>query len=54
MLAKDIEIFLKKKKIKSVSIVANEYKNFSEDEKQKLAEYKINYYITLKNNCRVV
>ena len=33
MLAKDIEIFLKKKKIKSVSIVTNEYKNLSEDEK---------------------
>ena len=54
MLAKDTEIFLQKKKIKSVSIVANEYKNLSKDEKQKLAEYKINYYITLKNNCRVV
>ena len=33
MFAKDIEIFLKNKKIKSVSIVANEYKYLSEYEK---------------------
>ena len=33
MLVKDLEFFLKKKKTKSVSIVANEHKNLSEDEK---------------------
>ena len=39
MLTNGIEIFVKKKK---------RYKNLSEDEKQKLPEYRRNYYVTLK------
>ena len=54
MLANVAEIILKKKKIKSISFVANEYKILSKDEEKELAEYKINYYITLKSNCRVI
>ena len=54
MLANVAEIILKEKKIKSISFVANEYKILSKDEEKELAEYKINYYITLKSNCRVI
>ena len=47
MLVKDIKIFLKKKRKKTVSIVVNAI-NISEDDKQKIAERGRNYYITHK------
>ena len=39
---KDIKIFLEKKKKKKQHCGQEHYKNFSEDEKQKLAEYGTN------------
>ena len=46
MLVKGTKIFLKQKKFKKYCHKC--YKNLSEDEKQKLVEYRINYYIALK------
>ena len=40
---KDITIFLKKKEKKSDNMVMNATKNPSEDEKQKLVEYRKNF-----------
>ena len=42
----------KKKKTKSKNIMYNIY--LSEYKKQKLSEYRRNYYITLKNNYKVI
>ena len=53
MLVKGIKIFLKKKKNKKREYCRECYKNNAEDKKQKLVEYKKNYYITLKNNCKL-
>ena len=44
MLVSDIEIFLKKKKRRSVNMVVNNIK-FAEYEKQRLVEYINNYFI---------
>ena len=41
-LAQDIKIFLKRKKKRSNNMVINVAKNFWEDEKQKLVEYRKN------------
>ena len=41
-LMKDIKVFLKKKKQKSNNMVEKKCKNLSEDEKQKLGDYKRN------------
>ena len=50
MLLKIIKIFLKKEKSKKNRLyVCERFKNLSEDEKQKLAEYRRNYYIMLYN-----
>ena len=46
-LEKDIKIYLKKKK--SHNMVVNVTKNLSEDEKQKLVEYRKKYNRTRKN-----
>ena len=48
-LAKDVKIFLKKKKKISDHMVVNVTKIFSEDEKQTLAEYRKKYYRMRKN-----
>ena len=40
MLVKDIKIFLEKKKKKKQQYGREHYKNLSEDEKQKLVEYR--------------
>ena len=45
MFVKGTKIYLKKKKKKSVNIIAN-IKNLPEDKKQRIVEYRINYYIT--------
>ena len=42
-LVKDIKVFIKKKK-KKQQYGCKGYKNLSEDEKQKLLEYRKNYY----------
>ena len=42
---KGIKIFLKKKK-KKVQYFPERYKNLPEDKKQRLVEYRRNYYIT--------
>ena len=47
--AKDIKIFLKKKKGKKQEYGCERYKNLSEDEKQKLVEYRKKYYTMRKN-----
>ena len=47
MLVKYIRTLLKKKKQKA-RIWPERYKNFSEDEKQKLVEYRKRYYETRK------
>ena len=41
---KDIKIFLKKRKGKKQQYGHDPYKNLSEDEKQKLVEYRKKYY----------
>ena len=46
-LGKVIKIF-RKKKDKKREFCSEWYKNLSEDEKQKLAEYRRNYYVKLK------
>ena len=46
-LAKDIKIFLRKKKIQQYGW--ERYKNLSKDEKQKLVEHRKNYYRMRKN-----
>ena len=46
---KDIKIFLKKKKKKKQQYGCERYKNLSEDEKQKLVEYRKKYYRMRKN-----
>ena len=43
-LAKDIKIFLKKKKKKKRQNGREHYRNFSEDEKNKLVEYRKKYF----------
>ena len=49
-LVKGITIFLKKKKkTKKREYCRERYKNLSEDEKERLVEYRRNYYIRLKN-----
>ena len=53
-LAKDIRIFLKKKKKKSNNMVVNITKsNLSEDEKQKLVEYRKKYY-RVRKKCFIM
>ena len=46
---KDIKIFLRKKNKKSENMVVNVTKHLSEDEKQKLVEYRKKYYRMRKN-----
>ena len=46
--AKDIKIFLKKKKIKRRQYEPEHYKNLSEDEQQMLAKYRRNYCVKHK------
>ena len=46
---KDIKAFLKKKKKKQWQYGHGRYKDLSEDEKQKLAEYRKKYYKMRKN-----
>ena len=48
-LAKDIKIFLKKKKEKKRQYCRERYKNLSKDEKQKLVEHRKKYYKMRKN-----
>ena len=48
-LMKDIKIFLEKKKIKKQQYGRERYKNFSEDEKNKLVEYRKKYYRMIEN-----
>ena len=48
-LVKDIKIFLKKKKKKKRQYGLECYKNLSDDEKQKLIEYRKKYYRMRKN-----
>ena len=48
-LMKDIKIFLKKKKKKKQQYGLERYKNLSEDEKQKLVEYRKKYYRMREN-----
>ena len=43
---KDIKILLKKKKEKKRQCYCERNKNLSEEQKQKLVEYRRNYYIT--------
>ena len=43
-LVKDIKIFLRKKKKKNQQCGRERYKNLPEDEKQKLVEYRKEYY----------
>ena len=47
-LVKDIKIFLKKKKKKKQQYGCEHYKNLSEDEKQRLVEYRRKYHGTRK------
>ena len=46
---KDIKIFLEKKKKKKQQYGRERYKNFSEDEKNKLVEYRKKYYRMIEN-----
>ena len=46
---KDIKIFLRKKKKKKQYDGRKSYKNLSEDEKQKLVDYREKYYGMRKN-----
>ena len=46
---KDIKIFLRKKKEKKQYDGRKSYKNLSEDEKQKLVDYREKYYRMRKN-----
>ena len=48
-LMKDIKIFLRKKKKKKQYDGRKSYKNLSEDEKQKLVDYREKYYRMRKN-----
>ena len=51
MLMKDIKIFLKKKKKKKQQYGRECYKNLSEDEKQKLVEYRKKFYGMRNKMC---
>ena len=46
---KDIKMFLKRKKKKSDNMAVKVKKNLSEDEKQKLVEYRKKYYGMRRN-----
>ena len=53
-IAKDIKTLLIRKKTKSKKQYGSkQYKNLSEDEKQKLVEYRKIYYEMRKNNSKV-
>ena len=53
-LVKDITIFLKKKKKNKLQHIPECYKNLSEDEKQKLNEYRKRYYRMRKNSIIII
>ena len=50
---KCIKILLQKKKNKKREYGCERYKNLSEDEQQKLVEYRKRYYKKQKNNSKV-